>query len=338
MSDAEVTDAGGQDSAQQDPWSRYWQSDRIASCMDGADHGNYDERTASGWRHFFGSLAGPAKLLDLCSGNGAVALIAAEVSRTGAKGFHVVAVDQAEIDPARFVTRHSEDLGAIEFRGRVLAEELPFPDREFGAVASQFGIEYSDLSASLPEAMRILIPGGRFRLVMHAEEGTIREESQLAIKDCDFLLDEVDLPGAAARCAQAVRAVEAGDNPSQEDYARGDEAFRAFAAALERSADYMATANDKGMIQNVGAVLFDAHDKRGYFDLPELLEKIDQVRQEIFAHRARSQALVDAAVSAEQAEELAARLRSLGASEAAVAPLQDPAGALLAYVIEGRRG
>lgn len=301
-------------------WDRYWHYDRIASCFDGAGAANYDASIADGWRDFFAGLPDETRILDLCTGNGAAALLAAESGR-----FEIVAVDLAAIDPPAFVTRHAKEMAAIEFVPEVNVEALPFPDGGFGAVISQYGIEYSDLDRSVPEALRMLSPGGSLRFVVHAADGAVAADSRGLIAEADLLLDEIDLPGSAERCFEAVLAVERGDG----DRKAADAAFAAFQTALERTARHVPRAQDKIMFRNTGAVLLDTFTRRGAFDLEQLLAKAGDVRAEIAAHRGRLQALVDAALNADQAEALAARVNGTATH------LQKDGG-LIGYVVEAR--
>ena len=161
-----------------DIWDQYWHFDRIASCFDGAGAGNYDECVAAGWRDYFRTLPERARILDLCTGNGAAALIAAGIGRTEGKAFEIVAVDRAAIDPPAFVTRHAEDYAAIRFCPGTDAEALPFPDSGFDSVISQYGIEYADPERAIPELLRMIAPGGSARIVVHAADGVIAEGSR----------------------------------------------------------------------------------------------------------------------------------------------------------------
>lgn len=307
-------------------WSQYWQYDRIASCFDGAGQANYADDIAGGWRSFFADLSDGACILDLCTGNGAVALLAAEDERAA----RIVAVDQADIDPPAFVSRHADLYARIEFRGATDVQALPFGDGGFDAVVSQYGIEYSDLDRSLPEAVRMVAPGGRIRLVVHAADGVVARDAGAVIADADLLLEEIDLPGHAARCFEAVCAAErdAGDTTL------ADSSVAAFQAALVRTAQHVPQASDRTMVRNTGAVLLDSFQRRGQFGLGDLLAKVEQVRSEITAHRGRLQALIDSALDAKAAAVLADRLGALG-GVAASRPLDGEAG-LIGHVIAAR--
>lgn len=318
-------------------WSRYWHFDRVASCLDGPRLANYSEAVAAGWRAFFHSLPKETKVLDICTGNGAIALLAAQVSRTEGKGFGVTGVDQADIDPKTYVTKDVEDLRTIEFVPKVAAEYLPFPDQSFGAIVSQYGIEYSDLSKSLPEVTRTLEPGGSARFVLHAAEGVVRANSESVITDADFLLTRLDIFAKARRCIEAVVGVERKPAPADTECRAADECFASFGKALESSADYMGRAGDPEMIRNAASVLLDSFQKRGYFDLPELLAKIDEVRREVVCHRGRSLALIEASQSREQIGEIAEMFRSAGAWQASCSELNNDEG-LIAHVLEARFG
>ena len=311
-------------------WSQYWQFDRIASCFDGAGESNYADEIADGWRRFFDALPDGARILDLCTGNGAAALIAAETARARAGNFRIVAVDQANIDPALHVSRHEEDYASIIFLRGTEIEALPFPRAGFAAVISQYGIEYTDLEASLPEAVRMIAPGGRLRFVIHAADGIVARDSRAVIADADLLLQEIDLPGHATRCFEAVLAAERGDA----DTALADSHFAAFQEALERTARHVPQAADRMMFKNSGAVLLDTFQRRAHFDLEQLLAKAERVRAEIGAHRGRLDALVRAARSAKQADAMADQINALG-GVAASRPLDGPQG-LIGHVVAAR--
>jgi ubiquinone/menaquinone biosynthesis C-methylase UbiE len=314
-------------------WSHYWHYDRIASCFDDAGRANYADEIAGGWRAFFGALPDGARILDLCTGNGAVALIAAETARESERNFRIVAVDQADIDPAAHVSRHERDYGAIIFLRDTEVETLPFPSAGFSAVISQYGLEYSNLERSLPEAVRMVAPGGKLRLVVHAADGRVSADSRKVIAEADLLLDEIGLTDAARRCYTALAAVERDPAAGEEAQREANAAFAVFQAALERTARQIPNAEDQAMFKNSGAVLLDCFQRRDRFELDQLLRKADEVESEIVAHRGRLRALVGAALDRSGVETLAKRLSALGAAACAAQPLVNAAG-LVGHVVE----
>jgi ubiquinone/menaquinone biosynthesis C-methylase UbiE len=129
-------------------WDQYWQADRLASCLN-LDTPNYSADMRAAWGAFFAPLPDGARVLDICTGNGAIAAIAVETGWAEGKTLEVHGVDGAEIEPSRFVTTASETLKAISFHGRTAAEKLPFADGMFDAVVSNYGIEYTARKQSL---------------------------------------------------------------------------------------------------------------------------------------------------------------------------------------------
>ena len=314
-------------------WDRYWHFDRVASCFDAGGAEDYDDSVATGWRQFFEGLPDHARILDLCCGNGAVALIAAETGLARGKDFEIVAVDQAAIDPRAYVTRHREAIEAIEFHSGTAAEALPFDDDRFDAAVSQYGIEYSDMGRSLGELGRVIAPGGRVRLVLHAADGVVSRDSRGVIAEADFLLDTIDLPGAARRCFIAVSAAERTPDASEAAHNEARASLAAFEAALGATARRVPGAMDQTMLRNAGAVLLDTFNRRARFDVDQLVAKTDELGAEIGAHRGRLQALVDAAVERAEVVWIEAALRTGGAAEFRHEELRKGAG-LIGHVVE----
>ena len=293
-------------------WDRFWQADRIACCFDVEIGANYDASIAEGWRTFFASLPGETRIIDLCTGNGAIALLAATVGLEEGKNFSITAVDQADIDPPAYVSRNCEEMAAIQFAGCTDAEALPFADGSFDVAVSQYGLEYCELARAVPEMVRILAPGGEVRLVVHATEGRIATNAKAAIVDAEMLLKDIDLVGVSRRCLEAVATVERG-NASPAAREQAEAAFETFRNALNLTHGYVPKAFNKGMVRNSGGVLLDAFQARHHVGYDAVFAKVDTVESEILAHRGRIQALVDSALDEGGLDALKARLEEAGA-------------------------
>lgn len=99
------------------------------------------------------------RVLDVACGTGAATLAAVDV--VGTKG-SVVGLD-ANIEMLAVARRKSAQIEWTEG----MAEALPFPDRSFDAVLSQFGFMFfQDRPAALREMMRVLRSGGKLAVAV----------------------------------------------------------------------------------------------------------------------------------------------------------------------------
>ncbi len=313
-------------------WDRFWQYDRVASFGTGAGAGNYGEPIAAGWRAFFATLPTAARILDLATGNGAIALMAVEAG----EDFKVTGADLAAVRPAAFVSNSKRQLQKVRFLAGTPAEDLPLADASFDAVVSQYGIEYSDLDRSLPEAVRVLAPGARLRFAIHAAEGSIAANTRHAVQDADFLIDELDLTARAAACFQAILDVERGRATGPFAQTAAQARYADFRDGLKAVAERIANAADVAMLTAVHATLTDLFQDRQAHDEAALEEKIENLRTKIADHRERQRALLTAARSGEQMDAVADRLAGLGLTDIARGEQRDD-GALIGHVIEARR-
>lgn len=175
-----------------DAWSRYWASGALHSCPN-AFGGNYDDEIREHWMEFFSRLPDGARVLDIGTGNGAVAFLALDAGRSLGRTFHVEGIDAAAIDPAAAARRHGIEAGTVAFHGGRSFEETEFPSGRFDAVSSQFAVEYGDVAKALGEAARILKPGGRAGFVIHHAQSEALEVARAELSVFDFLRDDAPL-------------------------------------------------------------------------------------------------------------------------------------------------
>ena len=134
-----------------------------------------------------GSPLGEVAGLDILEAGCGVAYFSAWLARRGARP---VGLDPT---PAQLATaRRLQDETGIEFPlVEGVGEALPFPDGSFDLVLSEYGASlWADPFLWVPEAARVLRPGGRLVLVDFAqhEEESLREEHAhrwLGFRDAD---------------------------------------------------------------------------------------------------------------------------------------------------------
>ena len=166
--------------------SCYWASGTSESFV-----GTQDKRSAAlqqFWKDVFLGLSGNAKVLDLATGNGILIKFAMQWL-SGHAGCTFTGVDLANVQPAWLTSVPEARRLSVNFLPGINMELLPFPDASFDAVVSQFGVEYSDVAASLKEARRVLKPRGTIALLVHEKNSLIVNTAKSELGQLDWLID-----------------------------------------------------------------------------------------------------------------------------------------------------
>lgn len=303
-------------------WDRFWQADRGACCLDPGQQ-SYNESFRAPWLAFLAELDGSSSILDLCTGNGAVLLIAAECSES----FDLHGVDSADIDPPRYNAGFREVLQNMTFYPHTSVTALPFGNAQFDAVTSQYGIEYAPLDAASAEAVRVLKPGGRGRFITHAADGVTVKQAARELADIDDLLHQEGVFDAASDALQLVHPIEeATDKPDAGTVAAAQAAYGAFNAKLATLGDTWQERAAAAVFQSTGSILQHTFLNRRHFPLAALLEKVRETQQAVEQHRDRLQLLRDSALTEEDCESMRKTFAELGCSASDLDAIHDVAG------------
>lgn len=306
-------------------WDLYWRDGRLASCG-GAGGVSYRAAISDSWRRFFRGLRAGSHILDVCTGNGAVARLAAETASARGIRFSIEAFDSAAIAPhlADGKTAAGEDM--IRFRPRIPAESTPYPTDTFDAITGQYAIEYTAMARSLPELARVSKDDCRVRFVVHASEGVVVAAARQQLSDVERLRRAGDIFGAATQLAQ-LRA-----------HTAAPEAVQAAMEHYHRLAqDVRAAARDAiepAMYTNVTKVLTHALSQQVRAGTPAVLDKITEVARMVEAHATRLSAMTHAAMDERQVQDFAHRTSRLWEEPMQVATEKREDGALLGWVVE----
>lgn len=299
-------------------WDQYWQDGRLASCG-GEGGAAYQAAITERWREYFRTLPDGSRILDVCTGNGAIALVAEETAEEQGIRFEIEAFDGAIIGA-------SGSPGCmIRFRSRVQAESLPYPDNAFDVVVGQYGLEYSDMERSVPELARVSTPGSRLRLMTHALEGVVVGWARQQLEDTGRLLDSAIFPAAH-------KWVEAHEAGVAETVLRAlTEQYNEAVGGLEHAA---VQTIEPMMYSNVCSVLTHALSIQRQVGAGPVHEKIDEVAETVRAHAERLDAMCRAALNKERAEALGAYISELWGYEVSVNAGRRADGDLLGWIIE----
>ena len=176
------------------------------------------------------------------------------------------------------------------------AANVPFRDRTFDAVVSQFGVEYAGHDAFL-EAGRLVAPRGRLVILCHYRDGYIdnRNQAQLAgatlVRDSAFIDLALELTSAAF----------AGDA------ARNEAAVSAFIPA-ERQVSETVRNQPDGVHAHLYLGFRKLYEQRQDYRPQDITGWLDQMRGEVDKSIYRLSNIISVALSEDDMKNISARL------------------------------
>jgi SAM-dependent methyltransferase len=154
-----------------DYWDAYWQAWNMAVSQEEA--GARDPAPLQHWASYFERAFADAeerRLIDVACGHGPVTGVALEAAKQSSLSIELHCADYSQSAVNELLRRYPDVRGVA-----CDARDMPFPDRYFDLVVSQFGVEYAGDDA-FSEAARLVAEGGAFVALLHLAGGAIYEE------------------------------------------------------------------------------------------------------------------------------------------------------------------
>lgn len=299
-----------------DQWSQFWSRDSITTFVR-PFNGNYDGEFAEFWGKQFAGLGDSVCVVDLATGNGAVALLAQQYAIEHSRTFKVIGIDYADINPAKMLAAHEglqPLLEIIEFRGGVRIEALGEDDASVDLLTSQYGFEYADADGAVAEAWRVLKPGGRAALILHHSASTVVEHAREGLDQVRFCLQKEEIDKRIAALVKIMGdAVTSEQRRALKNNRKAESLRKKINASLtrikERSREYKDPEGFMGvMVPNLLKVFSDYKQA----SVAQKLKHVRDVRAAFDAYRERMADLAGAALSPTQLDALVDRFEEAG--------------------------
>ncbi|MGD8378818.1 MAG: methyltransferase domain-containing protein [Gammaproteobacteria bacterium] len=323
-------------------WDAYWREGQFHSLAD-AYHGNYGGRIRAFWETVFARQPAGAAVVDLGTGNGAIPLIAREVSEAHGLKLEIHGIDRADIDPpAALATNRQVDFSGIRFHPRTPAEATGFPADTVRLVTAQYAFEYTDTDATVAELARILQPGGQLAFIMHHSDSVILRTTREELDHARLVFEEVALFDKAAALLELMAA--ATTPAAREALQRDPKAQRRREALNEAAARISARIESAGnplFLQTALGMVSDVFQRATGLAPDRIRGELDSAAQRLGANLGRLRDLVRAQVGRERRAAIESALGAAGFAEIHIEPMTDrpPRGAeaLIGWRLEARR-
>lgn len=186
-------------------WNSYWKHTKtLNSFAEGEQRLGYTGPVADFWRGIFLHEKAGAEVLDLATGNGALAVLALKINDR----LSVSASDAADISPLTLFGKSDAVyplLSQVKFFANMPSEQLGFRAESFNLVVSQFGFEYAVPEQALAQVKQVLKPGGRFAALIHHDKSFITQDCRQGIAMLKLFLQQ---HGVLQQAAEYIRLCE----------------------------------------------------------------------------------------------------------------------------------
>lgn len=294
-------------------WEAYYRGGALATGPTGPD-GSYDLEIRQAWVEFFATLRDGARILDVGTGNGVVALLAAETAIARAKKWEIHASDLADINPKHDLPDGARRLSGIQFHPRVATEKLPFESNSLDAVSGHYALEYTDTAKALRELHRVLKAGSEAQFILHSANSALIHNAKWTLHEAEFVLQTSQLYRHLHRLLTLEQA------PDQVVQNAAVELRAAIQLVKAELANLQATGAGRTLsvaLDAVQTLLRMVKQLRPQ----DLGLEIDRAEQELLASKRRQQDLVKHARSADDMEQIKQQAVSAGFSQIEYMPI-----------------
>ncbi len=287
-----------------DPWTQFWKQGHSNTFGDFYKEG-YQGAVKDWWMDICATVESGTQVLELRCGNAALlpGLLSAgaEVAYLG--------VDIAEVAiPEGIVPDLEKSLVTAKLFPNTNLESLPPSIADVDLAVSVFGMEYSDLSKSMPEVYRALNTKGRLEAILHHRDSMVSRMSQRALEE--FSLE--DLEATWGHLSIINDALEDASAPKALKFNKKAEKARKKINAL--CDKYMRDTN----LKTGNAFMFEQMSHALKFfkviraNTAERKQFIKELKLEALASKARHQQMVAVALDSRQIEEFKDKLFGVG--------------------------
>lgn len=306
-----------------DAWSKLWRAGVLHSCSTAID-GNYNGAIAAFWHARFRCLEGQQRVVDIGTGNGALALLATQHALTRGIRLDVHGIDAADIDPPRWAAG-TPSFDGITFHPRTPMDTLPFEDCSVALVTSQYAFEYSrPRDASLREIFRVIGRTGSAAFLLHSSDSLISSTADQQLEACNLLFEETRILDLAHAWISSLATPSANSSEAsvQRDFHLASSRLVAGAAALPEAAilrkafHYLHTT----LQQAQGAPI-------------QALRYLADARDDLENERKRLQDLANAILKLRELETLHQQSIAAGYASSTLAPIDQTAGNRMGWTL-----
>jgi ubiquinone/menaquinone biosynthesis C-methylase UbiE len=253
-------------------WESYYRLGHLATSLMGGSEPGYTQEIRDAWLAFFADVPDGGRIVDLGTGNGAVALIAKQAATQLGRSFDIHGIDLAQIDPARHVKDGARLFEGVQFHALTRADQLPFESGSIAAVAGQYSLEFMDTAPVLADVYRVLCGGRRAQFIIHDSDSILVANGRVSLKQAELILEDTHVLRLLKRFCEVERKAPANARKHGVELTTASNRMRSEGARIAQGS-FLLEMTNRAMAQ-----IFELRTRRS---LEATLLAIDQLEKEL---------------------------------------------------------
>lgn len=287
---------------QADKWSDYWVNEGSSGEVFVSGDGDKHPYLASYWQTQFSGLAPTSSIIDLASGAGSI------FSHLPEDHSYQLCGADLSMDALQLLRRRLPATRVVTCS----VAQLPFPNRHFDLVVSQFGIEYAGLDA-FTEAANLVAGKGRFVILCHHEDGYIDKKNKGYLAGAEKVVET----GFIDKAIDMVEAIFSGQ---KERFRTAQSTF----IPAERQVSSMAKRHEGGVHSHLYTGFRQLFERRQHYDAVDITSWLEAMRLDVDKNIVRLNQMCHAACSEDQIKQVCRQISRLGLSKVGYSPFTIP--------------
>lgn len=299
-------------------WSNYWDKGTVTTFYKKFND-NYDGEIKTHWHTAFAQLPNAANVVDLATGNGALLSLLGAFAQEHELAFEATGIDFAALNPKITEKVINAHIRMIE---KTLIEDTKLPESSVDLAVSQFGFEYSDISAAVSELDRILKPKAQINFIMHADNSQIIHDGFNSLKQIELVNQQLKLNDNIRKIIPAIHNLRS--TGLQKYKARADRLRDQLNESINTMTEFADAIADPGYIDfyyEHALGLFKGQISQTY-TVEQKMQQLDWVEAETASLKLRMEDLTSVAMSEEDNKKLIRSLESVGFKQINIQPFE----------------
>ena len=226
-------------------WTQYWSQGNLTT-FSGVFEDGYEGEVKEFWWRVFTNFSKKDRVLDLGTGNGALLRLLSDFAAESDINFNAIGIDFANI--ARLRDVKFSNLKTV-IHSETSMENTGLISNSVDHVISQYALEYSKLTKSVPEIIRIMKKHSTLSAIMHSSDSKLIIEGNQYIEQIEYCM-KLNLTQVVIELIPIITRIKSGEKVSIDEKSKAEVLRENLNSGINNILDFASNFKDQLFFRN----------------------------------------------------------------------------------------